>query len=125
MGMPPLKRVAASLPPAAKSRLHRETSNHSNLDSLLEDISLSQQHKENRCWALCRQLAELMAELSNSITILQIQTFKRGAVPDASVMPTAGRLPALQACTNWSTAAAMRHSPGGHCNSTWQETHPA
>lgn len=49
MGMPPLKRVASARPAAAKSRLHRETSNHSNLDCLLEDISLSQQHKENKC----------------------------------------------------------------------------
>ena len=48
--MPVLKRAATARPlQTVKSRLHRETSNHSNLDSLLEDISRSQQLKENRC----------------------------------------------------------------------------
>lgn len=49
MSMPTQKRAAMMRPLTVKSRLHRETSNHSNLDSLLEDISRSQQHKENRC----------------------------------------------------------------------------
>jgi hypothetical protein len=48
MSMPTQKRAATMRPLAVKSRLHRETSNHSNLDSLLEDISRSQHHKENR-----------------------------------------------------------------------------
>jgi hypothetical protein len=48
MSMPSLKRAASVRPLALKSRLHRETSNHSNLDSLLEDISRSQHQKENR-----------------------------------------------------------------------------
>lgn len=58
MSMPTMKRAATMRPLTVKSRLHRETSNHSNLDSLLEDISRSQQHKENRCTQAAQKLLE-------------------------------------------------------------------
>jgi hypothetical protein len=63
MSMPTLKRAATMRPLTVKSRLHRETSNHSNLDSLLEDISCSQQHKENRCRQAAQQLIESQGSL--------------------------------------------------------------
>ena len=58
MSMPTQKRAATMRPLTVKSRLHRETSNHSNLDSLLEDISRGQQHKENRCVQAAQALFE-------------------------------------------------------------------
>lgn len=119
--MPPAKRVAASRPQPAKSRLHRETSNHSNLDSLLEDISLSQHHKENKAPTSFAGLQKLVDGSSNApfarrekrAPSKQLKTFneismlaavKEEAQPDALAAERMVQLlPAVQPAHGWLT----------------------